>query len=580
MTERRRAIVLCRSVADRICARCTRALSVACAALLAAALSWPGVADPYPVNADIDVEHYRFAIELSDDSDRIRVQARIDVRLAGDGSDTVILDLVNRKDGETGMSVESVSVDGRTMNYQHQDDRLAIALSDAILREGRVAIDVDYSGVPETGLIIGDNKHGVRSFFSDNWPNKARHWLATVDHIADKATAEFIVTAPQRLRVVSNGRRLEESSLGGGMKRTHWRQGVPISPWLYVLAASEFAVQHVDDFEHKAIESWVYRQDRDAGFYAFAEPTKDALGFFAAYVGPFEYEKLANIQSNSVGGGMEAASAILYGDDSVSDERPRSRRWQTVIVHEIAHQWFGNSVTEASWDHVWLSEGFATYFTFLYFEHAKGREAFARYMIEARERANEFSAERPDYRLLHDDLRDMKDVTTRQIYDKGAWVLHMLREQIGDANWWHGIRSYYSRYRNGLADSADFQREMESACQCDLAAFFEYWLQSGSTVNLDIAWHHDADAGLLQIDVDRSGHTTGSPPLELELAIYFPGEALPERVSILLDNNGGNVSLQAARKPLSLLPDPGTRLLARWTIAERNPSGLTADPGD
>jgi aminopeptidase N len=185
---------------------------------------------------------------------------------------------------------------------------------------------------------------------------------------------EFIVTAPNHYQVISNGLKVEETNLSNGKRLTHWKQSVPIASWLFVLGAADFAVQYVDTFDGKSIETWVYRQDRDDGFYDFAEPTKKVLEFYSNYIGPFSYEKLANIQSNSVGGGMEAASAIFYGDKSVTGNR--SIRWRNVVIHEIAHQWFGNAVNEYDWDDVWLSEGFATYFTLLFIEHAYGRDVF------------------------------------------------------------------------------------------------------------------------------------------------------------------------------------------------------------
>ncbi|MEO1204416.1 MAG: M1 family peptidase, partial [Pseudomonadota bacterium] len=302
-------------------ARHSRTL-IALAALLTAG---PVSADPYPVNDRIDVEHYRFAIALSDDTDVIEVTATIDASILDSAIDELALDLIQQSDEREGrgMTVSAVTRGGEALRYFHDDDVLRIDVPADDAGRGRITVTIQYAGVPDSGLEIGPNKHGDRTYFSDNWPNKARHWLATVDHIADKATSEFIVTAPSRLQVISNGLQVERTNLDNDRTLTHWKQSVPISPWLFVVGAAEFAVQRVDEFDGKTIETWVYRQDRDAGFYDFAVPTKDALEFYASYVGPFEYEKLANVQSNSVGGGMEAASAILYGDNSVTGERSR-----------------------------------------------------------------------------------------------------------------------------------------------------------------------------------------------------------------------------------------------------------------
>jgi len=168
--------------------------------------------------------------------------------------------------------------------------------------------------------------------------------------------------------VVSNGLLLEESTIDKENKLTHWKQSVPVSSWLFVLGVAEFAVQYVGKFNGKDIQTWVYPRDREKGFTDFAEPTKQVLQFYSDYVGPYAYEKLANIQSPSVSGGMETSSAIFYGENMVTGKY--EKRLRNVVIHEIAHQWFGNAVTESTWDDAWLSEGFATFFSMLFQEHA------------------------------------------------------------------------------------------------------------------------------------------------------------------------------------------------------------------
>ena len=188
--------------------------------------------------------------------------------------------------------------------------------------------------------------------------------MPTIDHPYDKATSEFIVKAPAHYKVISNGLLQEESDLGNNTRLTHWKQSVPVSCWLFVLGIADFAVKYVDQFEGKSIQTWVYAKNRENGFYDFEEPTKKVLAFYSQYVGPFAYEKLANIQSASVSGGMETSSAIFYGENLVNGKR--DIRTRNIVIHEIAHQWFGNAVTETTWDDAWLSEGFATFFTFTF----------------------------------------------------------------------------------------------------------------------------------------------------------------------------------------------------------------------
>ena len=214
-------------------------------------------ADTYPKNFDIDIRHYRFELELSDNSDEIIGKATIQVLFKKEGINQLRLDLINKSEimEGKGMSVNSISLNHRTLNFNHQDDVLWIDLPLSSTSGQIIEIEINYQGIPATGLIIGPNKYDDRTFFSDNWPNKARNWLPTVDHPYDKATAEFIVTAPLRYSVISNGLKMEESVLEGQLKRTHWKQSVPISTWLYALGVAEFAVQYVDTFDGKSIQT-------------------------------------------------------------------------------------------------------------------------------------------------------------------------------------------------------------------------------------------------------------------------------------------------------------------------------------
>ncbi|NJK42540.1 MAG: M1 family metallopeptidase, partial [Aquincola sp.] len=238
---------------------------------------------------------------------------------------------------------------------------MTITLNTAADSGAMLELRIRYAGQPADGLQIKPTPHGDRAFFSDNWPDKGHHWLPLIDHVADKATMEMAVIAPSHYQVISNGVRIEETDDTRGTRRTVWRESVPISPWLYALGIAHFAVQHVGSYGAVPIETWVFAQQRDAGFFDFAVPTKDALAFYSEWIGPYSYEKLANVQSNSVSGGMEAASAIFYSAGSVAGNRPV--RWRNVVIHEIAHQWFGNAVTEADWNDVWLERGFRHVFS-------------------------------------------------------------------------------------------------------------------------------------------------------------------------------------------------------------------------
>jgi aminopeptidase N len=523
-------------------------------------------ADTYP-RQPIDVEHYRFALTLADTTDRIVVAATVRLRLLADDVPSVALDLaaVTPERAGKGMTVQGVTSVGQALRFAHQADRLIVTLA-APSRKGQVVeLVVRYSGIPADGLQIKPNHHGDRTFFSDNWPNKARQWLPTIDHISDKATMEIAVTAPAHYQVVSNGRRIEETDLPERLRLTVWHESVPIAPWLYALGVAPFAVQHVGDYDGIPIETWVFAKDRDAGFHDFAVPTRDVLAFYSEWIGPYAYEKLANVQSNSVSGGMEAASANFYSARSVVGDR--NTRWRNVIIHEIAHQWFGNAVTERDWNDVWLSEGFATYFTLLFVEHAYGRDEFADGLRRSRQTVLDFDRKTPGYRVVHENLDDMSQVTTGMTYQKGAWVLHMLRQRLGDDRFRDGIRAYYRRYRNANASTADFRAEMEQASGQDLSAFFDQWLYRGGVPRLSGSWSWDPASRAVTVDLRQT--QSGAPfHVSVEVVLQVPG-APPRVERVEMTSAATAATFKADAEPTALVLDPNVRLLAATELVRR-----------
>ena len=526
-------------------------------------------ADNYPKNPNIDVIHYTFDLTLSDETDLIKASATLLVKFKTKGIKTLRLDLTNKSEklGNKGMTVKKILSQGKILKFSHDSDVLLIDLPTIFANE-ELSITIEYEGIPNAGLKIAPNKYGDRTFFSDNWPNKARNWLPTVDHPYDKATSEFIVSAPMRYQVVSNGLKVEESILNDGQRLTHWKQSVPIACWLYTLGVAEFAVQYVDTFQGKSIETWVYKQDRLNGFYDFATPTKQVLEFYSDYVGPFAYEKLANIQSNSVSGGMEAASAILYSENSVVGDR--NVRWRNVVIHEIAHQWFGNAVTEYDWDDVWLSEGLTTYFTMRFIKHAYGEDAFKEELKKARTTVFKLSQNNEDYRIVHDNLSDMAKVSSGLTYQKGAWITHMICNYIGEEAFQKGIRDYYQRYYNGNAVTSDLRMALERASGKDLSQFFRQWLFQGGNIKLKGIWSYNAKSKMIEIELNQlqPEKYIFNMPLELEI---ITNEDIPNRLEIIqLSKRKVKISIPSETQPSQILLDPETKLLAQWDFFHKD----------
>jgi aminopeptidase N len=518
-------------------------------------------ADKYPRNYAVDIIHYAFELKLSDQTDEIFGKASITVLFKKNDVKQIRLDLINRteKRKAKGMVIESITIDAGKVSFTHTNDEVLIQLPSAPAEGKEIVFVIVYHGIPETGLIIGPTKYGNRSFFGDNWPNKARHWLPTVDHPYEKSTSEFIVKAPAHYKVISNGLLREESNLDSLTKLTHWKQSVPVSCWLFVLGVAEFAVQYVDDFHGKSIESWVYPKNREAGFYDFAEPTKQVLQFFTDYVGPYMYEKLANIQAASIGGGMETSSAVFYGENLINGKR--DKRIRNVVIHELAHQWFGNAVTESTWDDAWLSEGFATFFTLLFIENAYGYDEYISDLQGAKRSIYKYAEKDSTFSIVKPRSAETDEVTSTITYQKGAWVLHMLRELIGKEKFKAGIQAYYKKLTNANATTEDFVIEMEKVYGKDLSPFFDQWLNKPDNLKLKGTAKYDDQKKQLVIELEQMqpGYVFHVP---LEIGVFKTGSEKPVISKFQLNKKQATYTIKMSAAPAKIIIDPGTKLLA------------------
>jgi aminopeptidase N len=509
-------------------------------------------ADTYPRQPGVDVLHYVFRLSLSPGDDhRIEGEATIGVRLAASAVSEVTLDLVSPKDGK-GMTVSSVTSGGEALTFRHEANRLTITLPADAGGAGSTMFTVRYAGIPTDGLRFVRNLHGEPTVFSQNWPDRARHWLPTIDHPYDKATGEFIIATGSDYQVVANGVLVEERDLDGGRRETHWKQSVPIATWLYAIGVARFSAHHAGTVAGVPLQTWVFPQDRVTGRALFEPLSARVMSFFVDRIGPYPYEKLANIQAAGMSGGMEHATAIFYGEKEVADGRGP-------VAHEIAHQWFGNSVTERDWDDVWLSEGFATYFDLLFTEHDEGRDAFVERLRRTREQVLQLERKSPQTPVIHDNLQDMERVLNGLIYQKGGWTLHMLRYLVGDAAFWSGIRTYYRQFQNGHASTADFRAAMEDASDLNLGFFFDQWLRRSGVPRLEGEWRFEP--AKKQVDVTiRQTQPGDAFRLHFELGIVGPDGRMT-RHKVGTDRKLERYSLPADGEPRSVVIDPGVALL-------------------
>ena len=463
------------------------------------------IAQPRVLQAGIDVLNYEFTIQLPETGRHIDAHALITVRRSS-ALDNVVLDLV-------GLQVDTVLVNARPSAFRKDSATLRVSLGPrSRSTPDTLLIDIHYFGDVRDGLIIQTDNKGHWRAFGDNWPRRARFWLPTVDDPADKASVTWNIIAPTDRKVVANGELVAEKVVGSGesavkgkRRLTTWKMSKPIPPYLMVIAAAplvsyDFGVTALGLSEFPpGVKQSVYVYPEQADFLPGPfERAGDIVEFFSRTIGPFPYEKLAHLQSSTRYGGMENASAIFYAEDIFR----RHTVTYGLIAHETAHQWFGDAVTPRSWGHLWLSEGFASYFEKLWVEKSEGETAFKSGMRELRDEivnAREVG-ERPVIDTLQTELMHLLNVNS---YQKGAWTLHMLRSMLGDSVFFGGIRSYYMHHRHSNATSDDLCDDFEGFTHSNLRWFFDQWLRRPGFPEITAGWIYDAQTQSVMLHIDQ-----------------------------------------------------------------------------
>ncbi|HKK76207.1 MAG TPA: M1 family metallopeptidase [Saprospiraceae bacterium] len=509
--------------------------------------------------ATLDVQHYAFHLSLFDDTDRIEGEAHLYFQLKKPVS-SIHLDLVAERPDGKGMKVHSASLGDVSLDFRQKEDELAIDFPVELTLGESYELRIRYAGIPIDGLVIGQNKFGDRTFFGDNWPNRARHWLPTIDHPSDKATVEFIVETEERFQVVGTGEKQEETNLPNGRRRTHWGTEVPLPTKVMVIGAAEFAVTLAGEVRGIPVTSWVFPENREAGFTDYAQAVP-VLDWFQQHVAPYPYEKLANVQSKTRYGGMENASNIFYFENSVTGNKER----EALIAHEIAHQWFGNSASEADWHHVWLSEGFATYFTHLYFEHTQGYDVFIDRLQTDRTNIIRYAQQNPDQPIVDTRITDYTQVLSTNTYQKASWVLHMLRQKVGTDTFWEGIRRYYRQYQLGNAYTEDFKNVMELVSGQELDDFFRQWFFEPGVPELNVEWKQTGN--LLALSISQSPSTRHELELLVEAADSNGRTVGQTRVQLKAGRTQTTFRVDGKAHHLQL--DPKTQLLFKANLKQQ-----------
>jgi aminopeptidase N len=411
-------------------------------------------------NGGFDARHYTLDVAYNPDTDRLDGRTTLTAR-ATQNLSSFDLDLQK-------LEVTKVQVNGRQAEFTRTGDELRITPKDA-LRKGRdFTVTVTYGGVPEplNGPIVFGSDYGwmktTDGVFVACEPNAASTWFPSSDHPSDKATYDIRIKAPKGLTGVSNGR-LVSTYDKGDSTYTHWRESKPMATYLATATIGKFDVKTGTTPGgtpiYVAIDP-VLANSNSVDVYAV---TAAATDYWSQVFGPYPFEETGAIVDDmpEAGFSLEVQSKPAYS----------AVRSESTIVHELSHQWFGDSVSVAHWKDIWLNEGFATYAQWLWAEHQGTRSAHDSFLAGYNSRP----ADAAFWQItVADPQRDT--MFSSAVYQRGAMTLQMLRERIGDTAFFKLLPTWTKLHRYGNASTAEFIKLAEKISGQQLDDLFQTWL--------------------------------------------------------------------------------------------------------
>ena len=369
------------------------------------------------------------------------------------------------------LTIDSVKEAGAARQFSVTKHRLHVSLpSGKRVRE----IEIEFHGTPKYGIRFFPDRQQVYTIFSTS------QWMVCVDDPADKATLTLKLILPAHLTPVANGELVSQRDLTSNKRVSEWQQRTPIPSYIFGFAAGPF---HVVKEKRRNVElQYLATNYTPIEVRRIFRDTPDMLDFFEDHAG-VKYADRTYTQVLAAGGVEQEMSSFTalkeaYGKQLLDNEQDL---W--LGAHEFAHQWWGNMVTCRNWNHFWLNEGIATFMAAAYLEHRFGRAAYVREIETYRANYEKVRDAGKDKSLVFPDwLRPTREDRTL-VYDKGAYVMHLLREEMGDRAFWNGMRLFTRRYFGKSVVTSDFIAAMEESNGKSLKEFFGKWVYLTSSTS-------------------------------------------------------------------------------------------------
>lgn len=498
--------------------------------------------DIFPANpADqrlFDVIHYEIGLDLDPVRQEISGSTRVEFKGERGISDKIDLDF-------SGLVVDSVWHEETRSSYTQTGQILTVDLHSPVPAGDSSDVTVFYHGEPQQGIYFRQNTAGATVVYSHNEPFDARFWFPCNDDPSDKATATTITTVPADYKVLGNGWLRETTAVPSGLVYK-WEETYPIATYLISLAAAPYrVVETLAGEDSLLLQYFVYDREQERGTQAL-EKTREILGFYESFIAPYPFlnEKYAmGAVPFREATAMENQTATTMRDDIIDNE--------SVIAHELAHQWWGDAVSPESFSHIWLNEGFATYFDALFTEYAYGEEAFTDRMSVYS--SNIFADGSLEYSVLDPPDRYLFG---RAVYYKGAWILHMLRQMVGNQIFREICRQYYQDHQYKNVTTGNFISVCNEMTGRSFDSFFDQWLNFGGIPVLEGSWRQEngqVTIGLKQMQNEVI--------YNLELDLQIEGSNRDTTFQLALNSQAATAVIDFPETVIRVLIDPENKIL-------------------
>lgn len=424
-----------------------------------------------------------------------------------------------------GLAIEGITAKGAALaEHEVTDEKLILVFKESIAAGQEASVTIAYHAQPGVGLHFRTPEMGYKPADTQVWSQgeaeQHRHWFPSYDYPNERFTSEVICRVPEGMEVISNGLRIGVERSADGLMAWHWKQDKAHVNYLVAMAAGYFH-KIEDSVGALPLAVFVPPSQKAQAANAFRD-TKAIIEFFQRETGVlFPWDKYYQVYClDFTAGGMENTSCtfnaarLLFDDDT-----EQLRTLHTLDAHETAHQWFGDLVTCRDWSHLWLNEGFASYYTVLYEEQKSGRDSMLFALWNEAQGVLKSSDTRP---TVWRDYRDPMEQFDFRVYPKGAWILHMIRSRLGPELFRKSVHTYLERHRNGIATTDDLQAAIEDESGLSFDQFFDQWLHHGGVPEVKVEYSWDAASKLAKLSVKQTQKVSNEVLLfRLDLPVRF-----------------------------------------------------------